>query len=100
MLDEVTVSLLVGRRCTHKKVSDYYQTLHPNTRGYSERSTGKFCRAYNIRQISDVEIDSCVENFISLYGHEYGRSMIKGSIRYTLGISSGIVSQRRTARSL
>ena len=28
------------------------------------------------------------------------RSMMKGSIRYTLGISSGIVSHRRTARSL
>ena len=42
-----------------------------------------------------MEIDSCVENFISLYGHGYGRSVMQGSIRYTLGISSGIVSQGR-----
>ena len=53
-----------------------------------------------MRRISDVEIDSYVENFVSLYGHEYGRSMMQGSIRYTLGISSGIVSQLRIARSL
>ena len=100
MLDEVTVRLLVGRGCTHKKISDYYQTLYPNTRGYSERSIWIFCRAYNIRRISDVEIDSYVENFISLYGHGYGRSMMPGSIRYTLGISGGIVSRRRIPRSL
>ena len=47
-----------------------------------------------------MEIDSYVENFISLYGHGYGRSMMEGIIRYTLGISSGIISQRRIARSL
>ena len=52
MLDEVTVRLLVGRGCTHKKISDYYQTLYPNTRGYSEKSIRRFCRAYNIRRIS------------------------------------------------
>ena len=100
MLDEATVRLLVRRGCTHKKISDSYQTLYPNTRGYSERSIRRFCRAYNIRRISDVEIDNRVENFISLYGHGYGRSMMQGSIRYTLWISSGIVSQRRIARSL
>ena len=47
-----------------------------------------------------MEIDNFIENFISLYGHGYGRSMMQGSIRYKLGISSGIVSQRRIARSL
>ena len=41
-----------------------------------------------------------VEKFISLYGHGYGRSMMQGSIRYTFGISSGTVYQRRIARSL
>ena len=96
MLDEVTVRLLLGRGCTHKKISDYYQILYPNTRRYDERSIRKFCRAYNTRRISDVEIDSYVENFISLYGHGYGRSMMQAIIRYTLGTSSGIVSQRRT----
>ena len=89
----------MGGRCKHKKISDYYQTLYLNTRGYSERSIRRFCRAYNIR-ICDVEMDSYVENFIPLYGHGYGQSMVQGSIRYTLGISSGIVSQRRIARSL
>ena len=92
--------MLVRRGRTHKKISDFCQTFYPNTRGYSERSIRRFCRAYNIRRISDVEIDSHVENFISLYCHGYGRSMMQGSIRYTLGISSGIVSQRRIARSL
>ena len=82
MLDEATVRLLVGRGCTHKKISDYYQILCPNTRRYSERSIQRFCRAFNIR-ISDVKIDSYVEDFISLYGHGYGRSMMQGSIRYT-----------------
>ena len=95
MLGEATVRLLVVRGCTHKEISDYYQTLYPNTRGYSERSISRFCSAYNIRKICDVEIDSFVENFISLDGHWYGRSMTQGSISYTLGISNGIVSQRR-----
>ena len=89
----------MGRGCTHKKISDCYQTLYPNTRGYSERIIWRFCRTYNIRRISDVQIDN-FENFISLYGHRYVRSMMQGSIRYTLAISSGIVSQRRIARSL
>ena len=83
----------------HKKISDYYRKPYPNTRGYSERSIRKFCRAYNLR-ISDVEIDSYVENFIPLYGHGYGRSMMQGSIRYTLGISSGIVWKWRIERYL
>ena len=83
----------------YRKISDYHRTLYPNTRGCSERSIRRFCRAYN-RRISDVEIDSYVENFIPLYGHRYGRSMMQGSIRYTLGISSWSVSQRRIARSL
>ena len=96
MLDEVTVRLPLGRGCTHKKISDYYQILYPNTRRYGERSIRKFCRAYNTRRISDVEIDSYVENFISLYGHGYDRSMMQAIIRYALGTSSGIVSQRRT----
>ena len=100
MLDEATVRLLVGRGCTHKKISDYYQTLYPKTRGYGERSIRRFCRAYNIKRINDVEIDSYVENFISLYGHENCRSMMQGIIRYTLGITGGIVSQRRIGRSL
>ena len=100
MLDEATVRLLVGSGCTHKKISDYYQKLYPNTRGYGERSIQRFCRTYNIRRISDVEIDRYVENFILLYGHGHGRSMMQSSIRYTLGISSGTVSQRHIARSL
>ena len=99
MLDEATVRLLVGGGCTHKKISDYFQTLYPNTRGYSERSIRRFCRAYNIR-ICDVEIDSYIENFIPLYVHGYGQSMMQVSIRYTLETSSGIVSQRRIAISL
>ena len=90
----------MGRGCTHKKISDYYQTLHPNTRGYSERSIRRFCGTYNIRRISDVEIDNCIENFISLYGHGYSRSMTQGSIRYILRISGEIVPKRRIARSL
>ena len=45
--------------------------------------------------IRKEELDSYVENFISLYGRGYGRSMMQGSVRYTLGILSGIVSQRR-----
>ena len=89
----------MGGGCRHKKISDYYQTLYPNIRGYSERSIRRFCRASNIT-ICDVEIDNYVENFIPLYSHRYCRSMIQGSIRYTLGISSGIVSQKRIARSL
>ena len=100
MLDKATGRLLVGRGSTHKKISDYCQTLYPNTRGYSEGSIPRFCRACNIRRISDVENDSYVENFISLYGHGYDRSVMQSSIRCTLGISSGIVSQRRIARSL
>ena len=83
----------------HKKISDYYRTLYPNTREYSERSIRRFCRAYYIR-ISNVEIDSNAENFIPLYGHGYGRSMMQGKIRYKFGIFSGIVSQWSIARSL
>ena len=66
MLDEATVRLLVGRGCTHKTISDYYQALYPNTRGHSERSIRRFRRAYNITRISVVEIGNYVENFISL----------------------------------
>ena len=72
MLDEATVRLLVERGCAHKKISHYYQARYPNTRGYSKRSIQNFCRAYSIRRISDVEIESYVENLISLYGHGYG----------------------------
>ena len=90
----------MGRGCSHKKISDYHQTRYPNIRGYSERSIRRFCRAYNIRRISDVEIDNFIENFISLYGHGYDQSMTQGRMRYILGISSGIVSQRRIARCL
>ena len=88
MLDEATVRLLVGRECTEKKILDYYQTFYSNTRGYGERCIRRFCRA------------ELIENFISLYGHGNCRSMMQGIIRYTLGIPSGIVSQRCIARSL
>ena len=47
-----------------------------------------------------MEIGNYVENFILLYGHGYDRTMMQDSIRYMLGISIGIVSQRRIARSL
>ena len=47
-----------------------------------------------------MELENFIDNFISLHSQGYGRTMMEGSIKYTLGISSGIISHRCVGRSL
>ena len=34
------------------------------------------------------------------YGHGYGRALMQGSIRSALGVTTGVISQRRVSRAL
>lgn len=95
-----TVRELVRKGHTHLYISNYYQLLNPSTRGISERSVRRYCRAHDITRISDGELDELVQEFVNSYGHGYGRALMQGSIRSNLGVTVGVVSQRRVARSL
>ena len=50
--------------------------------------------------MTDEELVQVVRQFVSLYGHLYGRKMMQGSIWALLGVSCGAVSQKRTAAAL
>ena len=99
-LEESVVRYMVRKGYTHKAISDYYRNLYPDRRGFSTRNVRRFCKIRGITRISDNEVATFVGSFIALYGHRYGRSLMQGSIRSMLGISSGVVSQRRVAKAL
>jgi len=100
ILDENWVRSLVKRGSSHLTISQYYKIIYPNTRGISERSVRRYCQAHGITRLTDEEIDSFVGYFISLYGHHYGRALMQGSVRSSLGVTYGAVSQRRISSSL
>ena len=94
------IRYLAIRGITHSEIAQYFQTLYTLTRGYSERSIRRVCRENLISRITDYELDLVVENFISRYGHTYGRSMMQGSINAAFSVPQGVVSQRRISRAL
>jgi len=94
------ITSLVRRGFSHALISQHFQHLYPNTRGYSSRSIRRICRTNHITRITDNELDIVVGNFITHYGHTYGRAMMQGSVNAALGITHGAVSQRRVSRAL
>jgi len=82
------------------EIANYYRQLYPDQRGLSERSFRRYCKTYNITKITDTELDNIVRDFVGRYGHGYGRALMQGSIRASIGATIGVVSQRRVSNSL
>ena len=95
--DEIRRRILRGN--TYKQVSQYLHSASNSIRGLSARSVRRFCRSRGIRyrcNLSDGELDSVVQRFVSRVGHMYGRRSLHGLLR-----SQGIhVSQDRVGRFL
>lgn len=85
---------------THHDIAIHLQQIYPDTKGLSERSVRRYCGNQNITRMTDDELDGIVEDFVTRYGHGYGRSMMQGSIRAAIGITVGIMSQRHVSNSL
>lgn len=94
------VTNLVKRGTSHFTIAEYYQSLHPNTRGISERSVRRYCHAHGITRLTNQEIEDVVGDLIMTYGHCYGRALMQGSVRSRLGVTYGAVSQRRISNAL
>ena len=94
------IRFFVRRGQTHVSIASYFQSLYPGVRGYSARSIRRVCRDNDITRISDHELNHVVRDFISRYGHSYGRAMMQGSINAALEVAQGAVSQRRISRAL
>ena len=73
--------------------------MHPNATGMSSRSIRRYCNERNIKRITNEALQDLVRDMITLYGHNYGRKMMQGSIRALIG-HSYLVSQRRISRAL
>ena len=73
--------------------------LHSNATGTSSRSVRRYCNDRNIKRITDEAVQDLVRDMTTLYGHNYGRKMMQGSIRALIG-HSYLVSQRRISRAL
>ena len=65
----------------------------------SSRSIRRYCNERNIKRITNEALQDLVRDMITLYGHNYGRKMMQGSIRALIG-HSYLVSQRRISRAL
>jgi len=91
---------MVRNGMTHLEIANYYRQLYPDQRGLSERSFRRYCKTYNITKITDTELDNIVRDFVGRYGHGYGRALMQGSIRASIGATIGVVSQRRVSNSL
>ena len=65
----------------------------------SSRSIRRYCNERNINRITDEALQDLVRDMITLYGHNYGRKMMQGSIRALIG-HSHLVSQRRISRTM
>ena len=73
--------------------------LHSNATGTSSRSVRRYCNDRNIKRITDEAVQDLVRDMTTLYGHNYGRKMMQGSIRALIG-HWHLVSQRRISRAL
>ena len=65
----------------------------------SSKSIRRYCNERNIKRITDEVLQDLVRDIITIYGHNYGRKMMQGSIRALIG-HSYLVSQRRISRAL
>ena len=65
----------------------------------SSRSIRRYCNERNIKRITNEALQDLVRDMITLYGHNYGRKMMQGSIRALIG-HSYLVSQRRISWAL
>ena len=99
IVDEDNVRNLIQRGVNYGQIAIYYQSLHPNATGMSSRSISRYCNERNIKRITDEALQDLVRDMITLYGHNYGRKMMQGSIRALIG-HSYLVSQRRISRAL
>ena len=97
--DEDSVRNLIQRGSSYRQIAIYYQSLHPNATGMSSRSVRRYCNERNIKRITDETLQDLIRDMITLYGHNYGRKMMQGSIRAIIGHSQ-LFSQRRTSRAL
>ena len=66
----------------------YYRSLHPNATGTSSRSIRRYCNERKIKRITDEALQDLVRDMITLYGHNYGRKMMQGSISFNRAFSS------------
>ena len=100
LADQMHVTDLVKRGYSYTEIASLYQSTYPNVRGLSSRSVRRYCKGQGITKVTDEEVVQVVRQFVSLYGHTYGRKMMQGSIRALLGVSCGVVSQKRIAAAL
>ena len=97
--DEDSVRNLIQRQTSYRQIGIYYQSLDPNATGMSSRSVRRYCNERNIKRITNEALQDLIRDMITLYGHNYGRKMMQGSIRAIIG-HSHLVSQRRISRAL
>ena len=97
--DEDNVRNLLQRGVSYGQIAIYYQSLHSNVTGMSSRSIRRYCNEKNINRITNQALQDLVRDMITLYGHNYDRKMMQGSIRALIG-HSHLVSQRRISRTL
>ena len=97
--DEDNVRNLIQRRVSFGQIAINYQSLHPNATGMSSRSIRRYCNERNIKKITNKALQNLVRDMITLYGRNYGRKMMQGSIRALIG-HSYLVSQRCISRAL
>ena len=65
----------------------------------SSKSIRRYCNERNIKRITDEVLQDLVRDIITIYGHNYSRKMMQGSIRALIG-HSHFESQRRISRVL
>ena len=99
-MDDDFILNLLQRGYSYKQISDYYQGLNPAVCGLSARSFRSYCKLNNLTRLSDDDVTVIVHHLVNNYDHSYGRRMMQGSIRSLLGITVGVVSQRRVSRGL
>jgi len=97
-VDEAYISSLIDEQKTHLEISEILKRSYPNTRGLSERSVRRYCKAKDFTsRIKQSKIDEAVSRAVEKVGPTYGRKMMKGYVSYNDGLK---VSQKRIAVSL
>ena len=98
-VDSSSIRDLVRKENTHRQIFDTLKEIYPGKTRFSETSICRLCSKYEIRKLTDDEIDGIVWRMIMSYGHFYGRAMMQGAIRSQYGTSLGCVSQRWISKS-
>ena len=99
-VDDDFILNLLQRSYNYKQISGYYQGLNPAVCGLSARSFRNYCKLNNLPRLSADDVTVIVHHLVNNYDHSYGRRLMQGSIRSLLGITVGVVSQRRVSRGL